>query len=517
MNNKFVALTLSALLSVCFARWFAIHQILAVTPEGLNSYPDFYFILTIIKVSLTLLIWYAAANFVIQILSRQRIPSVFVALSYMPLLLVFIEISQLAIVCSVLSLQILILLCFLRRSDYQWLLVRYGLDAAVFALFTVVHFVFTTRFAPYNWKNAILVADGPYSEEIPVLAPVFKGYVLAKHFSFSSFDHSQWAGILNPPGTLNSPLLQLLTFIFNLPSVSYEGFHAVYMAVYFIMMILGSFGFYLFLRYAARVDVVFAILGGILYTFGGAPLLADVFTSDGGIFISSFVVVPYALLLITLTFEKKSYLLSVWAGAALAAQFFLSAPHPEGVIYSLLFYGTYTAGLFLFCDIGSKKEKFKLAACSIAAFFILSSYTIAPILYDRLTGNMYVFAHIGDIEGVNLAIFIPYFILFVVFAPMSTYILTKRREISPVFKSVLLLASVFLFIILFAHFASLIEFLIRVTHIGIHIWAESRIGIYFCASVLMVVIFGLDALASYVSDLIIPTLSLRDRRRRDEK
>ena len=193
---------------------------------------------------------------------------------------------------------------------------------------------------------ALLTAQGFNSEEIPVLAPSFKGFVLSKQFDFSNIDHAQWAGIMHPAATFQSPLIQLIAFIFDLPNASYEIFHILIMTVYFTCMILGAFGFYLFLKYAAKIPVLFAIFGGIVFCFSGAPLLMQTFTSDGGIFLPAQICFPYALLFISLAFEYKSNRLAAFAGLALATPFFLLTPHPEGTIYSVLFFGIYTIGLW---------------------------------------------------------------------------------------------------------------------------------------------------------------------------
>ncbi len=115
--------------------------------------------------------------------------------------------------------------------------------------------------------------------------PPFRGFLLAKQFHLVYIDHSQWAGIMHTPVSLMSTCLQLITLFFDLPSLSVESFHVVLSAIAFILVVLGSFGCYLFLRYAANISLPFAIFGGSLYFFSNDPHLERMFTSDAGIFL----------------------------------------------------------------------------------------------------------------------------------------------------------------------------------------------------------------------------------------
>jgi hypothetical protein len=309
---------------------------------------------------------------------------------------------------------------------------------------------------------------------------------------------------MHPPVTLASPYMQLTEFILDLPSVSYESFHVILSAIYFSLMILGSFGFYLFLKYAARVNSLFAFFGGYLFMFSGNPLLSQIFTGDGGIFLAPLVVFPYALLCISCAFSKNDYRFSLWAGLALASQFFFLAPHPEGTIYSLFFYCIFTLGLFLFSRQLRWGKKFVLSAISVAAFFSLSAFYMVPILVDQIQGNMFVFAHTNDISSSYLfySYFKPYVILLSLFAPLSFISLLIYKKLTPIYLSSLFLSLILLVCMFSILDANLIAQLVHFLHMGIHFWVPSRIGVYFYCSVFIISIYGLDITARIIFDFI---------------
>lgn len=501
-KSEFAANVTIIFVGLLFGIWFATNQIHAVTEVLAATYPAQYFCLTVFKCTLTIITIYYLTRLLLTSLLEYKNSNLLTALAFLPLLLINLGYPLYWLVASITFLLTLSLIANLKLSDYRRLASNYLPDVLVLMMLILLHTLLTTRFSPLNWHNAILVAEGYNSEEIPVLAPLFKSFILAKFFSFSNVDHAQWAGIMNPPAGLNSPFMQLLAFIFDLPSISYASYHSLLMAIYFILVIIGSYGFYLYLKYAMRLIFPFAFLGSCLYFFSGSPILADTFTADGGIFLSSYAVFPYALLIITLAFEKSSFLLAAWAGLALATQFFLSTPHPEGVIYSLLFFAIYTGGLVLFSSTFSFSKRVLLGGVALLSFLLLSAFIIAPIMVDRITGNMYVFAHIGDITRINLRPFTAYFALFAFFTPVSIYLLRQQKRLIPAFKSILLLSTFLLCLILSARSLWFIESLVQIFHIGLHFWVVSRIGMYFCLSVFVISLAGLEAISFALSKRI---------------
>jgi hypothetical protein len=477
-------------IGLSFAFWFALNQVIYINVAAIETYPIAYFLLTMATCYLTILIIFFINYGLLNLLGKQTVSTLTLVWCYIPLVGVFFSISLLAISLSIFTLQCSYLLTFKRSAIFQKSLLQ---DALILLFYIILHLLFTTRFSPLFWHQALLSNYGYYSEELHVLAPIFQGFLHAKQFAFSNLDHAQWAGIMNPPTTLASPLMQLLVFIFDLPSISYESFHVVLAAVYFIMAIIGTFGFYLFLKYAAKVYPIFALLGGFLFIFSGSPPLFIMFQDDGGIFFAPYIVFPYALWFISLACQKKDYFYAALAGLSLAAQFFFLAPHPEGTIYSLGFFSVYAIGLCLF-EEGIFKNKLKLVGVALLSFFILSAYTLLPIFYDSLMGNMYVFAHIGDVETIKLQHVRPYILSLSITGPLSYYLLQQYKNLSPVYMSSLLLACCCLCLMFIAKSNYLMHAIIKATHIGLHFWFFWRTGMYLCLSSFIILIFSLNAI-----------------------
>ncbi|HEX4046061.1 MAG TPA: hypothetical protein VHZ76_10405 [Gammaproteobacteria bacterium] len=501
-KNDLLAFMLISCIAIAFGYWFTTNQLNAVSPEAIYAYPTTYFILTTFKCYCTIIAFFTFSYMLLSRFTLLTIPILCIAATYLPLLLIYSHCALYWIAAFILGLQGCLIIAFARKKDYLTL-VRYLPDIAIFCTFFLLHFYLTSRFSPLHWDVAMLAGDGYYTEELPVLAPIFKGFVLAKQFAFSYIDHAQWAGVMNPPITLSSSLLQLLTFIFDLPSASYESFHTVLAAVHFIIMILGSFGFYLFLRYAAKIHILFAAFGGYLFFFSGVPLLGQMFIADGGVLLSSYAVFPYALLFISLAFEKLDYRFALWAGLALASQFFFYTPHPEGTIYSFLFFGLFSLGLVLFSKNAPLKKKIILASIAIGSFMLLSAYIFIPIVYDQFTGNMYVFAHTGDIQPTSLKDIVLYMIVLLSSLIILKLLPNRYQKIAPVYKSSIILSFSLLTLMLLTSQKAFSQLLVNVFHIGLHFWYPWRIGMYLALSSFIVFIFALDAITTFSTQRLV--------------
>lgn len=499
LKHPFFILSFPALM---FGFWFASMQLHVISPQAFYTYPVQYFALTILKCYLTIAVFFAASQLILSHLSAGKINPSHIAWTFFPLIFVYQHCPLYLIAAFIAGSQLGLLTLTLNKNDYQRIISQYGVDTGVLLFLLVSHLLLTSALSPLHWNMPLLTMDAFNGEEVPVVVPLFKGFVLAKQFSFANVDHSQWAGIMHPAVSLTSPFMQLAAFILDLPSVSYDAFHILVLATYFIMMVLGSFGFYLFLKYALKVHLIFAILGGFLFYFSGAPLLHLSFQSDTGIFISAHACFPYALLLISLAFEKNSWRLAALAGLAMTAQFFFFAPHPEATIYLFLFYGIFTLGLCLFSREVSWFDRLRLAAISYFVFAALSAFYITPIMIDRFTGNMYAFAHVRDISFTYMKFFSAYIRLIVIFGPLSFLLLYVYKRLSPVYLSSLLLAvTLGIFVSLTTH-QSFNVGVVHLLNLGLHIWVPMRPGVYFYAASFIIAMAGLDILTHAIRDLI---------------
>ncbi len=495
-KNRTCLFNLYAFLSIfliasAYGYWFASNQLQAISSDAiLSMYPKKYFIISVFRCSLSIIALFVISAVALTSISRGKLNYFVVALTYTPLVLVYFNYSMYWIVCGIIFLQFILLISTFRSNDYRWLFSTCLVDLTILCVIFLLHLFITTGFSPLYWNVSWHTSAG--AEEIPMVASIFKGFVHTKQFAFSTMDYSEWAGVLNPPITLNSPFLEMLTFIFDLPSISIEAFHIVLLAVDFTLIIIGSFGFYLFLKYAFKLRSVFACIGGCLFFF--SPFMATMMTEDGGIFLSSYAIFPYALLLISLAFEKNNYSLAIWAGVAIAAQFFFASPHPEGVIYSLLFYGVFTAGLFLLAKHLTWRSKIMLSITSVFVFFMLAAFVVLPILVDQFNGNMHAYAHMKDMQPISFRSFGAYGILLVIYSLISVALLKKQHRITDVHISSMILA---LFLLLLMVLTTQVRFnniLINFLHIGLNVGHAWRIGIFFCMMVFVMAIISMDTL-----------------------
>jgi len=490
-----VAGVLIAMLGITLGYWFVIHQMQAISPTASSSYPSFYFIFTLSEGALTLFIFFSLSWLILKWLSAAKLSSLAIAATYSPVLLLYLNSPLYGVALLVLFLQLVLLLSVLKTKDYLRLHSAYTADVLAFTLLFLMHLFLTTRFSPLHWKMALLVHPGMNAHEIPMVSPLFKSYALAKQFVFSSMDYSQWAGIMNPPITLASPFLQLLTLLADLPNIDPVSFNVILMTINFVLIVGGSFGFYLFLKHAAKSHFLFAWAGGCLFFFSGSPLLDHMLRDDGGVFLSPYAIFPYALLLISFAYEKKNYYLAAWAGAALASPFFFMTPHPEGTIYSLLFYLVYALGLMIFTPSLRWTTRLGLTGFSALSFFLLSAFNIWPILYDSWMGYMHTFAHVGDVDSMPLTFFIPYFKLVAVMLPLSFLLLFLQKKLSVVYLSSVFLLVFLLSLILLTSSLTVVTSLVNFFHIGVHIWLPWRVGMYFCLMLFTITLLCLEAIA----------------------
>ena len=480
-----------------FGQWFAIQQLSMVAAGAVASYPKSLMLNTILKCVCTILIFFAFSTLFVSHISRSKLASRFVALSFIPLLLVgSIPISLL--LSGILCIQLVGIITVYRKSDYLWLANLYLVDLlALIGLFTL-HVMLTKLVSPLHWKMAMFTTFGAVGEEIQIQAPFYKGFSLAKQFVFSNFDYSEWGSILNPPITLSSPFMQLTAFIVDLPSMSPIAFHKLLAATQFMLMVSGSFGLYLFLKYPMRLNVIYAFFGGCLMFFSATPLLFHMLSDDGAVFLTCYAIFPYALLLIALAYQKQNYIFACWAGTALASQLFFLTPHPEGILYSTLFYGIFT---FVMCisttDLGWQK-RIGLGFISFMVFGALCLYPLLPILIDQALGNSHTFAHTGDIDVNDIMKVKSYLILLAIFGPVSFIVRGFQKNVNPVYISALVLTLVLAGLYAMTTSHKLVTIMVQTLHVGLHVWAPWRIGLFFCIGVFIIAMTGLQAITEAI-------------------
>jgi hypothetical protein len=385
-----------------------------------------------------------------------------------------------------------------RKSDYAWLANSYLIDLLALVGLFVLHLLLTHLVSPLHWKMAMFSNFGGVGEEIQIEAPFYKGFSLAKQFVFSNFDYSEWGSILNPPITLSSPFMQLIAFIFDLPSLSPTAFHKLLAATQFMLVVGGSFGLYLFLKYPMRLSVIFAFFGGGLMFFSATPLLFHMLSDDGAVFLTCYAIFPYALLMVALAYQKESYLYACWAGIALASQLFFLTPHPEGILYSTLFYGIFTSVMCISTTSMAWQKRFGLAFVSCMLFGTMCLYPLLPILIDQALGNSHTFAHTGDIDVNDIAKVKSYLLLLAIFGPVSFIVRWFQKNLTSPYISTLVLTIILAGLYAMTTSHKLVTIMVQTLHVGLHVWAPWRIGLFFCIGVFIISMAGLQSITEAI-------------------
>jgi hypothetical protein len=267
--------------------------------------------------------------------------------------------------------------------------------------------------------------------------------------------------------------------------------HILVSAINFTLIVGGSFGCYLFLKYAGKLKNVFALFGGVLMFFSVSPYLRIEMENDGGVFFSSFATLPYCLLLISMACEKKSYLLAAWTGVAMTAQFFLMTPHPEGVMYTVLYTAMYATGLILFSPYANFLQRILLTIIAFVAFTLLSAYVVVPIFIDQFAGLMHTFAH-RDIAA-NQPLDWHYVQIFNALIPLSILFIW-RRKIYPTLLPLLFFCICAYYLLVLTTNINFVNAAINTFHVGLHLWTPWRMSLFVTLSILMVGMICLDAI-----------------------
>src|SRR5688572_14379345 len=183
--NHYYGFLLTSLIAILIGIWFSEHQLTAITVDAAASYPIAYRVLAVFKCYCVVIAFFSFSHLMLSVFSRAKVSLLSTACTYIPLLLIYASYPWLWVLTITLISQLALLIATWNHNDYVWLKKTFLNDVIAICLFVLVHILFTTRFFPLNWNSPLLVNSGMFSEEIPVLAPLFRGYLLAKQFSFS--------------------------------------------------------------------------------------------------------------------------------------------------------------------------------------------------------------------------------------------------------------------------------------------------------------------------------------------
>jgi len=466
--------TLYALGILCsltsFAAWFAYQQIHTVF-HGASSYPFFYYLLTIYKVSVFLLILTLLCLYLLDLICHQTFSIKRMFFSIFPIVLINFGFSLGFCTFAIISISILLTLPYYK--EIEKLLWQRKIDVLVLILI-ILWFTFyknVNLFSPLQWARSLLNIR---SEEIGVTAQIYKNYISSKQFSFSDMDYSNWAGVIHSPNGLVSPLLQIIALVFDLPSIDIKSFLKVILIILYALAIAGSFGFYLYFRYALMTRTSIAIMASLFFVLGNAFFLTTL-QIEYFIFAVNYLLLPYVLLSLKLSIIRNSIRIACWTGAVIALPFFILSPHPEAIIYTVFIFMIFGAINLIAPKDQTRLNIVKLLGTSLLTFVIFSLFYTGPLLWEVLNGDMHVFGHVQPLNVlanvlplIHKSILSPYFYLIILCFPCIVLQQASEKKFDPDPWAWLSIAFIFIFLNAFNVICDYLPFLNALKSIQIH-------------------------------------------------
>ncbi len=393
---------------------------------------------------------------------------------------------------------------FLRRNE-RWAITR---EVCVVLVIGAVLYLEGGSVSVRYASDSLATALGAYQQEIPFLAPVYKSMIWAKLFSFSDFTYAFWGAAPHIETSYISYPVDVVAFGLDLPSVNPETFSKVSLAVLFVLLWAGSYGFYLLLRMGLKLSTPIALAGGIAFVFGNQMLHVG-WIADGPIFTAAYAVLPFALLLFVEAVRRNSRLLALASGTVLSLQFYLYAPHPEATVYVGLTYGFLCVAMGLFAFLfraASLSTVIWTLVLAVVGIGLAALAYIGPILDVQFDGNMIVFGHNKeDNVGQWLMLWFDYHTASLLpVAILSVVLITARRLIlrSGAPETFGFVFFWFLLTIVFAPSSGhAVAEMIRDSGIGLNLAGPQRLGLFYLFGTLAVIAAGCDAFLAFVTAL----------------
>lgn|GEM_PF-1758336 len=381
-----------------FSWWYSLQQLNVISVELPTVYPLTARLESAASVLAAVLLFYLFAQITVRAFSSNR-PDIkaemLVALSFAPLLIAgsIIPLQFAALMGMPFLLAAILRASWISPRSHKAVLTE---NIVVLALLGIVIGVLHGFVSPLNWSDPIDAAAGLLQQEQPAIMPVYQSYAWSKLFSFSTFNYSYWGMAPNIPTHYQSYPLSIISLLSNAPSIAPESFHRLFHLVLLTLMIGGAFSTYILLRESARMSIGVAFGAALAFALGNVYATANML-EEPHLMASAYAVFPFVLLMLDRAFRTGQVSSALWAGAALAAQFYLLAPHPEATIYSALHLFLF-GGIWLVAGVRlyPKTTFRRLLGLSVLAgvtFLILSSGHFAPIFGAQHNQTMYVFGH----------------------------------------------------------------------------------------------------------------------------
>lgn len=376
---------------------------------------------------------------------------------------------------------------------------------APFAAIAASYTIFLPSVSPFYTYHA---ASRSYETYLSASSLAIRNYVAAHYFSFSPFTHTFWGMIQDMPTGLTSVVLAFfgLLDVFSLWEAS--SFFKLLSLIFFATYVFAGFFLFLMLR---ELQVRWSIaLATALVLFIGNQFYLNMVNQDMGWAGASFMGMTASLWLLVAAVRRDSLMLGGWSGIALASPFYVIAPHPEMVIYSVVIYILLALSIVACNPASTRTRAFTICVVSGAVSALSSLAYMVPILSQVVSGSTVVLGEDTTIPQ-SFAFQVPglSFYLFLLTACTVLELLRCRKygRLSPALPAFLLVAVPILLLAVPGVPTGVHDFFIRFGW-TVHLQPFDRLLAYVGFSSLVIAAVGLEAAIALVPPAQVKRLML---------
>ena len=374
------------------------------------------------------------------------------------------------------------------RGEFRRLLVEYAVPFVVIAAgFTIV----LPSVSPLYAYHAASRAYETYQSSAGL---AIRNYVAAHYFSFSAFSHTFWGMIQDPAAPLTSLLVASVGVldVFSLWEAS--AFFKLMSLIYFSLYVFAAYFVFLMLReFGVRWSVA---LASAMILIAGNRFYLNLVIQDMGWIGASVAALTASLWLLVVAQRQDSFVVGAWSGLALAAQFYILAPHPEMVIYGVVMYIVVALSFVMIQQASNRLRAFSICVGSGVVFTLVSLAHLVPIVSQLVTGSTIVHgeattvpeSYAFDAPGLTF-----YALLLGTCAVLEVWRWRRDGNVRPALVGFLLIAVPILGLAIPGVPTRVHDFFAVYLNWTVHLWPPDRLLSYFTFSTLIIAALGVDA------------------------
>lgn len=266
-------------------------------------------------------------------------------------------------------------------------------DVLVFVFLALITFAFFPWISPFQFDEKFISDFRMINANLIVIQPIYKGFLAAKFLNFSSIDFADYAAAISVPVGDKSFVVQILAYVFDLPSISTKVFLFLLDFLGLALLTIGSFLTYILFKNYLKASSIVSIAAAMLL-FPLNIILSSLYTNDNWLMITCYSVIPLALIagIRVINNEKNSILIGAFV---LSLPFVLISVHPNYYIILLIIFFALTT--FLSAEQSNDFPEFSNKMIKVAAVaavsLLFSAHYLLPIIKQSLSWDCHVISH----------------------------------------------------------------------------------------------------------------------------